>query len=75
MTGPCITYSGKLIFPRYCTGAEQKALFRMKSRLHDAQTMRMAPMVGQKRCFSENRVGMSEVRVLYPGVTWPARSG
>src|ERR1700743_3610830 len=75
MTGPCMTYKGKLILPRYCTGAQQKILFRRTPSRHEHQTIMMAPMVGQKRCFSEKLAGMNESSQPYPGVTLAATSG
>src|SRR5258707_1037253 len=75
MTGPCMTYKGKLILPRYCTGAQQKTLCRRNSRRQEDQIIRIAPTVGQNRCFSVKFLGVRESRVMYPGVTLPATSG
>ena len=64
MIGPCITYSGKLILPRYCIGAQQKTLSLKNLKLHVLQTINDAPTVGQKRCFSLKLAGIHLLSVM-----------
>ena len=64
MMGPWTTYKEKLIFPRYCMGAQQKALVLKESRRQEHQMIMTAPTVGQKRCFSLKLGGIMDLRVM-----------